>query len=167
MIAERLRAEGMTAERIVKETHDVAISERTRRVNAICRAKGSQNCVLVSVHINAAGGDGKWHDARGFSVFVSKNASTKSKKLAAIFTDEAKRMNLLGNRSVPATKYWTWSWTSADIAILKNTNCPAVLTENLFMDNKADADYLLSDSGKKEIVELHVKALREYIKQFG
>lgn len=167
MLAERLRAEGMIAERIVKETYDVKLAERTRRVNEICRAKGSQNCVLVSVHINAAGGDGKWHDARGFSVFVSKNASTKSKKLAAIFTDEAKRMNLLGNRSVPATKYWTWSWTTADIAILKNTNCPAVLTENLFMDNRADMEYLLSERGKKEIVELHVKALREYVKQVG
>lgn len=167
MITVKLREKGYDAERIVTEEKDISLSERTRRVNAICNKFGTKNCVLVSIHNNAAGGDGKWHDARGFSVFVSKNASAKSKALAALFTDLAKARNMLGNRSVPKEKYWTWSWTTADIAILKNTNCPAVLTENFFQDNKADVDYLLSDKGKREIVDLHVDALAQYVKIYG
>lgn len=166
-IAERvekeLRARGYNVERIVPELNDISLTERTRRVNNICNQVGAKNCVLVSIHCNAAGGDGKWHDAKGFSVFVSKNASTNSKRLATIFTDEAKAHNLLGNRVVPKEKYWTWSWTNADIYILKNTKCPAVLTENLFQDNKDDVDYLLSEYGKATITKLHVDAITKYV----
>lgn len=41
--------------------------------------------------------------------------------------------------------------------ILKHTKCPAVLTENLFQDNKEDVDFLLSEEGKRAIVDLHVQ----------
>ena len=47
--------------------------------------------------------------------------------------------------------------------ILKHTKCPAVLTENLFQDNKEDVDYLLSEEGKKAIAELHVQGICEYL----
>ena len=71
---------------------------------------------------------------------------------------------MIGNRSVPADKYWTWNWTKADIGILKGTACPAVLTENGFMDNKEECDYLLSEQGKQAFVDLHVAAIEKYIK---
>lgn len=116
----------------------------------------------MSVHNNAAG-NGKWGTAKGFSVFVSKNSSDNSKKCARFFTEEAIARNLIGNRSVPAEKYWTWSWTTKDIGILKQSNCPAVLTENLFMDNKEDCDFLLSETGKNMIVDLHVAVIEKYV----
>ena len=34
-----------------------------------------------------------------------------------------------------------------------NTHCPAVLIENFFMDNKKDLAYLLSQEGRREIIE--------------
>lgn len=40
--------------------------------------------------------------------------------------------------------------------ILKHTKCPAVLTENLFQDNKEDVEFLLSEEGKRAIISLHV-----------
>jgi N-acetylmuramoyl-L-alanine amidase len=43
------------------------------------------------------------------------------------------------------------------------TNCPAVLTENLFMDNKEDVQLLLSAEGKNKIVNLHIKGILEYL----
>jgi N-acetylmuramoyl-L-alanine amidase len=43
------------------------------------------------------------------------------------------------------------------------TNCPAVLTENLFMDNKEDVKLLLSEEGKNKIVNLHVKGILTYL----
>lgn len=148
---------------LVPEETDVPLTTRINRVNEVCRGIGSPNCLLVSVHNNAAGGDGKWHDGRGFSVFVSKKASANSKKLASIFTDLALERKMTGNRSVPSCKYWTWSWTPKDIAILKNTHCPAVLTENFFQDNKEDVEYLLSEEGISAIVALHVDAIEQYI----
>lgn len=164
LIAQKAKAKGIQYEFITPETTDISLTERVRRVNSYCSKYGTKNCILVSVHNNAAGADGNWHDAKGFSVFVSKNASTNSKRCAVIFTEEAQARNLLGNRSVPKEMYWTWSWTKSDIYILKNTNCPAVLTECLFQDNKADVDYLLSDAGKDTLAELHITAIERYIK---
>ena len=51
----------------------------------------------------------------------------------------------------------------AHLYVLKNTNCPAVLTENFFQDNKKDVDYMLSDEGFHAIVRLHVEGILNYI----
>lgn len=153
-----LSLRGVKTVRIVPEKEDVPLPERVRRVNSFCRKHGAKNVVLVSVHNNAAGDDGKWHDARGFCVFVAQNASASSKKLARIFTECAEKRSLMGNRWVPDEKYWVKS-----LAMCRDTKCPAVLTENLFQDNEEDVAFLLSDAGREAIVALHVEAILEYI----
>lgn len=160
MISQELNNQGIKNTILVPEDNDVSITTRIKRANEI---NSKEKSVLISVHLNAAGGDGDWHSAKGWSVFCSKNASSNSKKLAAIMTDYAVNNKMTGNRSVPKEKFWTWSWTKNDIGILKQTNCPAVLTENFFMDNKEDYAYLLSNEGKKEIVNLHVQAIKQYL----
>ncbi len=161
-IASRLVAElkkrGLDAERIVTEETDISLRERCRRVNAICAKLGSKNVMLISIHINAAKSDGRWHDASGWSGWVAPNASQKSKILAQTLYDEAAKRNLKGNRSVPSCRYWV-----GNFAIVRDTNCPAVLTENLFQDNKAEVEFLMSERGKQEIVNLHADAIQKYI----
>ena len=44
----------------------------------------------------------------------------------------------------------------------RDTNCPAVLTENLFQDNKEDVEFLLSN--KQTIVNIHYNAIINYLK---
>lgn len=158
LVEASLKAKGYDALRIVTEDRDISLGERCRRVNAICKELGKKNVLLVSIHINAAGGDGKWHNATGWSGWVAPNASANSKRLAQILYREAEIRNLQGNRSVPACKYWT-----GNFAIIRNTNCPAVLTENLFMDNEAEAHYLQTEAGKQAIVDLHVNGIIKYI----
>ena len=51
----------------------------------------------------------------------------------------------------------------AALYVLKHTECPAVLTENMFMDNKADTDWLLSEDGKHALARLHVEGIIKYI----
>lgn len=157
-VVDKLRRLGYDAIRIVPEDTDISLNERVRRVNKVCREVGSKNVVCISIHINAAGGDGKWHNATGWSGWVAPNASANSKRLAQILYKEAEIRNLQGNRSVPACKYW-----AGNFAIIRNTNCPAVLTENLFMDNEAEAHYLQTEAGKQAIVELHVNGIIKYI----
>lgn len=156
-----LKERGIDVEQIVTESKDISLKERCRRVNAICAKHGSKNCICISIHNNADVGTG-WTNASGFSVFVSLNASANSKKLASIFTDTAGKYCLEGDRAIPKEKYWT-----KNLAICRDTNCPAVLTENLFMTNKSDVDFLLSDIGKKIIVKMHEEAVIEYIKQLN
>ena len=157
-VSRELTLRGVDTLLLVPEKTDTPLKERVRKVNGWAKKLGSQNVVLVSIHNNAAGVDGKWHSATGFSVFVSKNASSKSKKLARIFTDNATDMGLMGNRCVPPERYWGQS-----LAMTRDTVCPAVLTENLFQDNKEDVDFLLSEEGKKTITTLHVNSIIQYI----
>lgn len=154
-----LRCRGYDALRIVTEENDIPLSIRCKRVNDVCKQLGSKNVMVISIHNNAAGCDGKWHEARGFSAYVGLNASSRSKKLAAFLWDEAINLELKGNRSVPSDKY-----IAQNLAICRDTMCAAVLTENLFQDNKDDVDFLLSEEGKQKITELHVNAIITYIK---
>lgn len=161
-IAMALNNKSISAQLLVTEITDIPLAERVHRVNNICRIYGNQNVILVSIHNNAAGADGKWHDASGWSGYVAPNASDKSKRLAQLLYVEAVKLGLKGNRAVPASKYW-----QGNFAIVRDTLCPAVLTENLFQDNKADVEYLLSEKGKADIVQLHVNAILNYIEEYS
>ena len=88
----------------------------------------------------------KWYNASGWTVYVYNKCSAKSKALALSLFDVAEEKDLFGNRRIPATKYHM-----ANFCVLRETICPAILTENLFQDNKKDVEYLLSDEGKKNI----------------
>ena len=153
---------GYNVVRLVREEVDVALRERCRRANAIAKEVGVRNAILISVHINATGGDGQWHSAQGFSAHVSKNASSRSKRLAKLLWDEAIQNDLKGNRCRPAEGYIV-----QNLAMCRDTNCPAVLTENLFMDNRTDAAQLLTVEGKKKIVKAHFDAIVRYVEEYG
>lgn len=157
-IAIALQREGIDARLLVPETTDIPLSVRTRRVNEVCKAEGARNVCLVSIHNNAAGADGRWHDARGFAVYVSNNAGQGSRRLAAEFYAGAKARGLTGNRATPPQGFW-----QASLAMCRDTKCTAVLTENLFQDNREDVAFLLSNEGKTTIVDLHVNAILNYI----
>ncbi len=158
LIARKARARGIRTEIIVPETTDVPRATRSARANAIARKHGLKKCLFISVHINAAGADGKWHDASGFSAWVAKNASQHSKTFAAIIDAEMRARGLGGNRARNPLGYWT-----ANFAVIRHTACPAVLTENLFQDNREEAKYLLTPQGQETIAEAHVAAVEKYI----
>ena len=155
-----LKTRGYDAERIVMEETDISLSERCRRANLYCRKYGTKNVLLVSIHNNAAGADGKWHEARGWSAHISLNASASSKILANCLIREAEVAGLKVRKTSPQEPY-----IRQNLAICRDTLCPAVLTENLFQDNKEDVDYLLSEEGKKKITDIHVLGIINYIQQ--
>ena len=157
MLYNRLK-DSYTTKLITPEEVDISLATRVKRVNDVCLEHGAKNVLLISIHTDAAGADGKWHNARGFSARVGTNASSRSKKLASCLWNRAIEMGLKGNRCVPNEKY-----IAQNLYILKYTQCPAVLTENLFQDNKDDVDFLLSAEGKKKIVDMHVKGIIDYI----
>ena len=162
MLCERLYGiENVQTVILVPEEIDVPLKERVRRVNTIYHdAKiAGKDVLLISIHINAAG-HGTWKNANGWSVWVSNNASEKSKQFAQIAYNEALSFGLQGNRVVPEEQYWC-----SNFYILKNTPCPAVLTENMFMDNPDDVEFLKSDEGKNTIVQLHLNAVKKYIEE--
>ena len=51
----------------------------------------------------------------------------------------------------------------SDFYLLRHTLAPAVLVENLFMDNPADCAFLLCPEGQQAIVNLHVDGIVRYL----
>lgn len=182
-IAERivtdLKQKGYDAERIVTEENDISLSERCRRVNAYCNKFGAKNILLVSIHCNAAGADGKWKTAGGWCAYTTQG-HTQSDLLSNFLYKAAEEELSEYIRQFPERKnsgdYDKYQkpirtdYSDGDpdyearFYILQNTLCPAVLTESLFQDNRADVKYLLSEGGKNSIVNLHVNGILNYIK---
>lgn len=163
-IAERvvteLRLKGYDAERIVTEDKDISLSERVKRINTQCDKYGKDNVFVISIHVNACK-NGEWANGRGWSVYTSKGL-TKSDTLATLLYEEASK-NFIGHRIRKDYSDGDADWEE-NFFILKQTKCAAVLTENFFMDNKEDLNYLLSDIGKNNIVKTHVNAIIKYAK---
>ena len=161
-LVERLKAAGYDAQLLVPEIRDVPLNKgtdtRVKRVNNICAQLGAANVLLVSIHNNAAGSKGQWLTARGWSGYVAQNASANSKRLAGCLADAAAAQGLKVRKPLATQKYWVQS-----LAICRETKCPAVLTENLFQDNRQDVDFLLSDAGRAAIVQLHFVGILNYL----
>ncbi len=79
-------------------------------------------------------------------------------RLAAALSSGAAAIGYSGNRSSPPCGYWT-----GNFAILRDTLCPAVLSENMFMDNVADLAFLKSPRSVEILAALHAKVLAEII----
>ena len=164
LIASRVTANlvdcGYDASLLVPEIFDVQLAERCRRVNAICNEVGVGNVILVSIHVNAAGSDGKWHSASGWSAYTTPGI-TRADLLAYDFYEAAKKY-LVGQkiRLFNGPKEPDFE---SNLYLLKHTKCAAVLTENMFQDCLSDVAFLQSHSGMEAITMLHVEGIREYL----
>lgn len=175
-----LKAKGYDAERIVPEDTDISLKERCRRANTICNKLGTKNVLLVSIHCNAAGADGKWKTAGGWCAYTSPG-QTQADILATSLYEAAKTdlagyiaqfpVNIQLGKYDAKQKPIRTDYSDGDpdyearFYILVNTKCPAVLTESLFQDNKADVDFLNSEEGKRHLTALHVNGIINYLKR--
>lgn len=121
----------------------VSLSKRTSEAN------GWGADVLVSIHINASNGK-----ANGYEDFIFNNLSSRSKSPElqnAIHKEVSKLFDT--NRGKK----------KANFHMLRESNAYAVLTENGFIDNKKDADFLKKDSNLKKLGEAHAKGIANFL----
>lgn len=155
-VVSQLNKEGIKAlDLMAGNDNDESLSSRCRRINEL---SNNEMCIVVSIHCNASGLTREWRQANGWQVCISLNASNKSKTLANKLFNAAESLGLKMRKPKPDQKYW-----EQNLAICRDTHCPAILTENLFMDNKQDCDFLLSEKGKQTIVDLHVKGIKSFL----
>jgi len=143
-IAERLwlklQQGGINFALLYDEVDDVSLTERVRRANKLA---DKSRCCLISIHSNAGGG-------KGFEFFTSPGF-TNSDPICSIFI--AKYKMLLPD--------FVYRVDTADgdedkeekFTMLTEPVCPSILIENLFFDNRAEAEYLLSAEGQEQLAE--------------
>ena len=158
-VKEGLESLGYTVFTTIDTDYDVPLNTRVQTINKYCAKYGASNVLSVSIHCDAKGIGSKWENAKGWSVRVALKHSTNSAKLAKALYQAAKDKGLKVRPYSANQVYW-----AQNLAICRDTKCPAVLTENLFMDNKEDCEYLLSEEGRKTITALHIDGIVNYIK---
>jgi N-acetylmuramoyl-L-alanine amidase len=126
------------------------------KVNFINRIARTHNNKVISleIHTNASRKKG-WSDDNGSVVFHSANASGTSKKLARYISGNMQReIGYWINATKRGVKIGPW-------ATLKNTSCPAVLSELGFMICKSDVENLQNPKVIRGIINAHCLALKD------
>ena len=144
---------------IVPELQDISLKERVNRINNYCKIHGAGNCILISLHLNAAGNGTKWMSGQGFEAYTTRKDNNSDRLCTYIYFYAS---SIFKNRKIRVDYTDGDPDKEADFFIIKGANCPAVLTESFFMDNKSDVKYLLSEEGFNNIVDVHVKAILKW-----
>ena len=143
-VVEHIQLRGYDASLVVPEETDISLKERCMRINRVAIRFGHEpyDTFVVSIHVNAAGSGGMWHNATGWCAYTFLG-HTESDKLASCLYKAAERY-LPGHRL--RTDYCDGDPDfEAPFYILKHTYCAAVLTENGFMDCELSLRYLESE----------------------
>lgn len=118
---------------------DVDLSARANVANQ------KQADFFCSLHVNAGGGT-------GFESYIHPAAAPRTEDLARTVHAELARFYL--QRGFPDR-----GLKRANFAVLRETNMPAVLLENLFLDHPRDAAYLADGSFLEELAASLARAL--------
>ena len=139
--------------KLIEESQDISLKERVDRINTIYKEnKDKYKVYLISIHGNAADNA---PTANGIEVFTSIG-ETKSDTIAEVFYSKLKNLGwkMRSNRSNKGGK-------EENFYILKNSHCPAVLTENGFYTNEEECKKMLEFYWQKEIALAHYKAIQD------
>lgn len=167
-IVQRIHCElgkrGINSIILVPEEKDISLTERCNRANKYYD-NNDKSVILISIHCNAAGNGDKWMTGRGWEAWTSVG-ETKSDELAELLYSAAESWLPKGTKIRTDTTDGDRD-KEKNFTILYKTKCPAVLTENLFQDNKEDVKFLLSEEGKQAIVNLHAEGIVNYLTYNG
>ena len=157
-IARRLAGElgrrGIVSHLLVPGDGDVALAERVRMVNALCRTE--EGCVLVSLHSNASGMGDAWGRRRAGAPLWHRAQARRRGTSPVLLTRRAFAAGLAGNRSLPPDSYY-----EGNLAICTRTRCPAVLGPRTCSTTIRLTWNTCSPEGQKTIVDIHAGALEE------
>lgn len=103
--------------------------------------------LFVSIHCNAA--NSKAYGCETYYYSSSANGEKLAKSVQSHLPEETGR----ANRGVK----------TANFAVIKNTNMPAILVETAFIDNYDDNKFLASESGRESCATAIYKGLCDYL----
>lgn len=121
---------------------DMPLHKRTDYANKLNETHNGR-CVYLSIHGNAGGG-------KGFEVYTSVG-ETESDKIAALWIDEM-------NKTFPGRA--DRGEKDRNFHVVRETTCPAILTENFFMDTLDDCKLMLSQEGQQKVALAHYNMMK-------
>lgn len=132
---------------------EIGLEKRVKNTNEINNRK-----IFISIHSDAAGDGTKWMNARGYSVYTSPGQNNSDKVAEVILNNLHKDFPELKGRFDHSDGDKD---KEANFYVLKGVNCPAVLLEWCFQDNKEDVEILLDKAYNQKLVESLFKSITE------
>lgn len=164
ILGDKLKSQGIDVEYTILPNNDadLSLADRVFRTNQIITKNNDKKCVFISIHVNAAGDGTEWKSARGYSIYTTK-AENNSDILAACILKYAKEILPKYDQKVRIymNKYMAEDFES-NFYVIKGANCPAILIEHMFQDNKSDVKFLKSDEGKEVLADICIKGIEYY-----
>lgn len=149
-IAEKLAIAQIPFYPLAWEYEDVTLSTRISRANKIYEQ--NRKTYLISFHSNAGGGT-------GFEIFTSPG-QTRSDHIATFFGEAIRQDSFLSSFKL-RTDYGDGDLDKeAKYSILTETNCPAILIENLFFDNPNDLRFLLDSNFRETLATFYFQQIK-------
>ena len=159
-IVAELQNKGYDAELLVPEEEDISLNERVRRANEHCQIHGKSNVILISIHVNAAGDGSEWMKATGWSCYTCKGQTESDELADCLYETAIKNFTGKSIRTDYSDNDPDWE---ENLYLLRKTLCVAILSENFFMDNHTDLEYLQSRAGKQGIIDTHIEGIKKYL----
>ena len=133
---------------------DIPLNSRANTANK----KGAD--ILISNHYNAIGSSQAWQSrVKGLLVLRTKNASSKSIRLGKL---AVKHLEKDINYEYSYGLMRDVDMSGFTLAILRQTNMPAILIEYGFMDYEKEAKLMLDKKHQEKCAEAVAKAVCEY-----
>lgn len=132
------------------DTNDMDLKDRVKQADDFYARH--KNSFFLSIHSNSTSTEekGKGSTAHGFELYTSRGR-TQSDQLALVFAQQYR--SHFPDKRFRGIK-------EADFYVLKYTDCPAVLVENLFFDNYEEAVFLNSEEGQEKIADCLFDAIK-------
>ena len=143
---------------------DPSLTTRYKRANADKDNNKDATCIFVSIHVNASSDGSEWKTARGYTVWTTKSKNN-SDILADCILLRAKEILPKYKQKIRFNKneYMARDYEK-DFTVIYGANMPAILVENLFMDNKLDVEFLNSEFGRDILSDILVAGIEDYFK---
>lgn len=125
---------------VADDIEDTPLAERVAKADAIYGK--DKRAIYLSIHSNSGGG-------QGFEIFTAPGQSD-SDTIAKVFEKYYK-----------ITPFKWRGLKEENFYVLRKTDCPAILVENLFFDDLVEAKYLMSEDGQFQIASMMFRAIQE------
>lgn len=130
---------------------DLSLDARVDIANRYCTEFGTSNCLFISLHSNAGGGNGfEIWTTRG-QTLSDKYATRFYKKFSEYFPDITMRKDFSDGDADKESNFY----------VLANTKCSAILPEFLFFDNYQDYQKLTSFTYQGIYVDMMISFMKE------
>lgn len=147
------KAIGKRITKLLRDNYDVVVKEirQSQSGGGLTQITNEANNwgadIFVSIHINSGG-------STGFESFIfNGNVSSDTKKL----------QNAIHDAVIKGISVTDRGKKTANFAVLRQTRMPAVLTENMFIDTKADADKLKDSKFLDKVAKGHVNGIANFL----